>query len=132
LIALDTNVVVRIVTGDDPDQVAAALRVLRSERLWLSKTVLLETEWVLRYSYRLGRATIAEALGKALGYRKMEVEDRGAVLRALDWYLRGMDFADALHLASSLPAETFLTFDQGLATSAERLEASPAVELLGT
>lgn len=131
MIALDTNVIVRIVTRDDPDQVAVALRILRSKRLWLSKTVLLETEWVLRYSYGLGREAIADAFGKALGYRRMEFEDRSAVLRALDGYLRGMDFADALHLASSVPAETFLTFDRRLATRAERLAASPSVELVG-
>jgi predicted nucleic-acid-binding protein len=53
MIALDTNVIVRVVTRDDPQQVPAALAVMQSGDLWVSKTVLLETEWVLRYSYKL-------------------------------------------------------------------------------
>ena len=136
MIALDTNVIVRVVTGDDPEQVEAALSVLRSGELWVSKTVLLETEWVLRYSYELNREAIGEAFTRLLGYRPLQVEDRGAVLRALGWFRQGLDFADALHLASaplaSSPEDRFVTFDRPLAQAAGRLTDAPQVRLLAS
>lgn len=134
MIALDTNVIIRVVTADDPEQLAIALEILRSGELWVCKTVLLETEWVLRYSYELPPATILEALRRLLGYRGLQVEDRGAVLQALSLFENGMDFADALHLASSAGAERFVTFDRPLAKVAGKVrrEGLPAVDLLGS
>jgi predicted nucleic-acid-binding protein len=131
VIALDTSVVVRVVTGDDPRQLASALEVMQADRLWAGKTVLLETEWVLRYSYGLDRGTIAATFEKLLGYPRLQVEDRAAVLRACAHYAAGMDFADALHLASSPEAERFATFDRPMAKAATRLQARPEVLLLG-
>ena len=133
MIALDTNVLVRVVTADDPEQLEIALRVFRSSPLWISKTVLLETEWVLRYSYELAPAAILEALRRLLGFRNLQVEDRGAVLQALSLFEAGVDFADALHLASSCEAERFVTFDRTLAQRAGKAqpEGLPQVELLG-
>ena len=131
MISLDTNVVVRIVTRDDPQQAEKARKLVeRAERLRLSKTVLLETEWVLRYGYDLSREVILLAFLKILGYRPLEVEDRGAVRQALERYAAGHDFADALHLASSPEAGGFATFDRNLAKIARRLEERPPVELL--
>jgi predicted nucleic-acid-binding protein len=132
MIALDTNVIVRVVTRDDPQQVPAALAVMRSGDLWVSKTVLLETEWVLRYSYGLSRTAIAETFRKLLGYRRLQVEDRGAVLRALAWFRSGLDLADALHLASSHDASRFATFDRTLAQAAVAIDDTPEVYLLET
>lgn len=128
--ALDTNVLVRVVTADDPDQLPAALEVMRSGPLFVPKTVLLETEWVLRYCYKLTREAALGSLRKIVGYRGLAVEDRGAVLHALTWSAQGMDFADALHLASSASAARFATFDRTLAEGAEAAGAAPAVELL--
>jgi len=131
VIALDTNILVRIFTRDDPAQVEAATQVLQREPCWVPKTVLLETEWVLRYTYDLAAATILDAFLRLLGFRGIEVEDRAAVLRALSWYRQGLDFADALHLASSGDAERFATFDRTLSSLASRYCAgAPAVELL--
>lgn len=132
MISLDTNVIVRIVTRDDPQQLAAASKVLQAERLWLCKTVLLETEWVLRYTYELSRESILTVFRRLLGYRRLRVEDRATVLQALRLYREGMDLADALHLASSLPADCFATFNRTLAKRAGELHegAVPPVELL--
>jgi predicted nucleic-acid-binding protein len=130
MIALDTNVVVRLLTGDDPAQVAAARRALRSQALFLSKTVLLETEWVLRYSYELGREQIGDALRKLVRYSRLEVEDLAAVTEALSWHAQGMDLADALHLASSAHADRLATFDRKLAATAEALQCKPRVLLM--
>lgn len=130
MIALDTNVIVRLVTADDPGQLKAARAVFEAGDLWVCKTVLLETEWVLRYSYELGRPAIREVFRKLLGYPQLQMEDRSAVLRALILYDRGLDFGDALHLASSGNADRFATFDRPLAKRTRDLEDGPAVVLL--
>jgi predicted nucleic-acid-binding protein len=130
VISLDTNVIVRVVTADDPDQLALALKVMRLEDLWLCKSVLLEIEWVLRYSYKLSRETILETFNRLLGYPNLSVEEPGTVRLALDLFGDGMDFADALHLASSKGADRFVTFDRDLSQSAQGQAALPPVELL--
>jgi predicted nucleic-acid-binding protein len=130
VIALDTSVVVRVLVGDDPRQAEVAARVMQTERLWLCKTVILETEWVLRYRYRLKPAAIGLAFRKLLGFRRLEVENRAEVGRALSWYAQGMDFADALHLASSRAAVQFVTFDREMALASRGLADSPSVDWL--
>ena len=130
MIALDTSVVVRVLTRDDPRQAEVATRVMTSERLWLCKTVILETEWVLRHLYHLNREAIDSGFRRLLGFRRLEVEDRAAVGRALAWYAKGMDFADALHLASSRAALQLVTFDRDMALTARGLADCPPVELL--
>ncbi len=130
MIALDTNVVVRLLTADDPGQVETARKALGNASLFVSKSVLLETEWVLRFSYELDRRRIGDALRKLVRYRRIEVEDLPAVVEALAWHAEGMDFADALHLASSKPATRLVTFDRQLAAAAEALGCVPRVELL--
>jgi predicted nucleic-acid-binding protein len=127
VIALDTNILVRLLTRDDPEQVRAAIRAIRGRRLWMSKTVLLETEWVLRYTYDLSASAIHASLRRLLGLARLEVEDRECVLVALSWYAQGLDFADALHLASSREAELFLSLDHGLARGVARIGAAPVV-----
>ncbi|NJL28254.1 MAG: type II toxin-antitoxin system VapC family toxin [Thermoanaerobaculia bacterium] len=131
MIALDTNVLVRIVTRDDPEQTQAALALLRGKELWLAKTVLLELEWVLRFSYELDREAVLGALRGIVGLRRLHVEDRQSVVLALEWYAGGMDFADALHLAASAATDGFATFDRKLAATAARLDVFPRVELVG-
>ncbi|HEY7216425.1 MAG TPA: type II toxin-antitoxin system VapC family toxin [Thermoanaerobaculia bacterium] len=130
MIAVDTNVIVRLVTADDPAQTVTAREVFNAGDLWICKTVLLETEWVLRYSYKLSRDSVGKALRGLLGNRQLQVEDRGAVLEALRLYDQGLDFADALHLVSSGEADRFVTFDRPLWNRTRDLEGGPAVHLL--
>ena len=130
MIALDTNVIVRLVTADDPGQLEAARAVFEANDLWVCKTILLETEWVLRYTYELKRPAIREVFRKLLGYPQLQVEDRSAVIRALTLYDQGFDFGDALHLASSGDADRFATFDRPFAKKASGLEKGPVVMLL--
>jgi predicted nucleic-acid-binding protein len=125
LTAADTNVLVRLVTRDDPEQAERAAELFRSGEIFVAKTVLLETEWVLRYSYGLDRQALHRTLRTLLGYPALVIEDRAAVLRALGWYGDGMDFADALHLASSAGADRFATFDRALVRRTESLATRP-------
>ncbi len=127
MLAVDTNVVVRIVANDDPEQSPRAVALFERERIFLTKTVLLETEWVLRFSYKLSRETVVCALRKVIGLKQVEVEMIGVVATALEWHEQGMDFADALHLASSTKAIEFATFDEKLIKLAQRLQAKGIV-----
>lgn len=51
MIAIDTNIVVRFLTQDDPAQFKQAARLFRETELFIAESVLLETEWVLRFAY---------------------------------------------------------------------------------
>ena len=119
MIAVDTNILVRLVTRDDDVQARRAAALFEREEIFVSKTVLLETEWVLRFSYELTGPVILNALKNAVGLPQVTVEDSPAVAEALDLFAAGMDFADALHLASSQGAVRFATFDERLKKSAD-------------
>lgn len=123
MLAVDTNVIVRIVTNDDPEQARRAVALFERERIFIAKTVLLEVEWVLRFSYQLPREVIAPTLRKVIGLPPVAVEDPDEVFIALDGYEQGLDFADALHLASSGSADGFATFDQKRVKRAGTLQA---------
>ncbi len=131
MIALDTNVIVRVITRDDRAQASLAASLMKENALWVSKTVLLETEWVLRYTYEYDAKAINAALSVLVGLQNLTVEDASGVEVALRWHLAGMDFADALHLASSGGAARLATFDRRFARAAARVTGSIPVELLG-
>jgi predicted nucleic-acid-binding protein len=127
VIAVDTNILVRYLVEDDVAQTDRAEVVLRAGAVLLLKSVLLETEWVLRSIYRFERRAIVDGITGLLGLPGVEIEDRPAVGRALDWYGQGLDFADALHLASSGRAEAFATFDGTLRSKARALTGAVPV-----
>jgi predicted nucleic-acid-binding protein len=124
MIAIDTNLVVRYVTGDDPVQAPRARAFIDSQPVFVAVTVILEVEWVLRSAYGFGRADVARALRAFGGLPTVTVEDGTVVADALDLSEGGMDFADALHLGLSAHCESFMTFDKNLvkAASAAGLE----------
>ena len=127
--AVDTNVLVRLLTGDDVEQTKRVAALFKKEAIYIPKTVLLETEWVLRRLYRLERKAVVGAFRKVSGLANVEIEHPLAVTQALQWCDGGMDFADALHLASSHASEKFATFDAQLKKSASR-EIKPSILLL--
>ena len=120
MIAIDTNILVRLLTRDDRVQAKRAVALFEREEIYVAKTVLLETEWVLRYCYKLNRPVILNALKSALGLSQVTVEDSPSVAEALALFESGMDFADALHLASSSAAAQFATFDERLKRHADK------------
>src|SRR5215471_15639582 len=98
--AVDTNVLVRIITNDDHSQAVQAAAFLRGQdRVFIAKTVLLELEWVLRSTYRIDRRGIISSLREVLSTKDVGIEDEGSVRLAIDWHEHGFDFADALHMA---------------------------------
>ena len=132
--ALDTNVLARFFIDDADDEQAAKQRpsavAALSERAFVAVTVLLELEWVMRGFYGLPPTDISRVLRVLSSIEHITIEDRSAVLMALDAFDQGLDFADALHMARSSRASGFATFDQRLAKRAKDLALSPPVELL--
>jgi len=132
--ALDTNVLARFFV-DDPDDVQAAKQrpaavAALSERSFVSVTVLLELEWVLRGFYELPDRDVLRVLRALASLEHVTLEDRDAVLAAFDAFEKGLDFADALHMARSSRTSGFATFDRRLAKRAKGLALVPPVELL--
>ena len=129
MVAVDTNVLVRFLVRDDASQAARAEELVRDSAIWISKTVLLETEWVLRSLYEFTPQSLAGALRALAGLGTVFLEDAGAVAKALDWFEQGLDLADALHLASAGNAKQFATFDRKLARQARQLARLDAISL---
>jgi predicted nucleic-acid-binding protein len=121
VVVVDTNVLIRLVSNDHPSQAARAAAVFRSGPVFVAKSVLLEAEWVLRYSYDLDTEAILRALRAVLGLANVSVEDPAAAVTALRLCEQGLEFADALHLASSAHAGRFVTFDARLVKRAARV-----------
>jgi predicted nucleic acid-binding protein len=112
MLAIDTNVIVRYLTGDHPRQSARARDVIDGEAVFVSTTVLLETEWVLRSAYAFDPKQVCTALRSFAGLPRVSLEDPLLVAVALDRMEGGMDFADALHLGRAEACDGFVTFDR--------------------
>jgi predicted nucleic-acid-binding protein len=120
--ALDTNVLVRIITNDDRAQAArAAAFLLAQGQVFVPKTVMLELEGVLRSAYRIEPSAVVSAFREIMNVSNVEIEDEAAVTQAIDWHERGMDFTDALHVASAGSARKFATFDSRLRRRLRRM-----------
>ena len=125
--AVDTNLIVRYVTRDDPVQERQARALFLAYRIFVPTTVLLETEWVLRVAYRYPRDRIADVIMMLIENDGVRVEAPDKAKRALAAFRDGLDLADALHLTACADVETFVTFDKPLVTRAPRAFATPRV-----
>jgi predicted nucleic-acid-binding protein len=131
LIAVDTNIVVRLLTRDDAAQFEGAARCFAESEVLIPTSVLLETVWVLESVYAFEGNKIGAALRGLLGLPRVHAADAEAFALALDWYEKGLDFADALHLATSHGAVEFRTFDRNLVKGALGLGSCPVMEPAG-
>ena len=122
--AVDTNVLVRLLTGDDPKQAAAARSLFAAGPIWIAKTVLVETGWVLRSLYGFEEATIRDAFTRLLGLKNVHAEDESSVVAALELTQRGIELADAMHVSSRPPGAVFVSFDKSFVQRARRAGAS--------
>jgi len=127
VLAVDTNVVVRLLLNDDERQGAKARALFESGDVWIGATVLLEVAWVLESVYGLDGVEAAEALDRLLGLPNVRVENPGAIATALAAAKQGVDLADALHLGRAPEDVEFATFDRALARSARRLRTIRAL-----
>lgn len=115
MIAADTNVLVRLLTGDDPAQAESAKRLFSENEVLILPTVLLETAWVLSAAYEFKDTAIREAFGKLLSLGAVRIADEPGVRRAMTAWANGLDFADALHASLAMESGATLgTFDKAL------------------
>lgn len=119
MLAIDTNLIVRYLTGDHPGQSPRARALIDGQPVFAGVTVMLEVEWVLRSTYGFRPPDVARALRGFGGLPTVTVEDGGIVAVALDLAEKGMDFADALHLGRTEHCDGFATFDRKFAKAAK-------------
>ena len=113
--AVDTNIIVRYVTQDDPSQSPIAEHFLLTNECFISDTVLLETAWVLRSSYRMRRKDLAATLRDILRLPSVCVADRDLVEWAIHRFEAGADFADLMHILGGRDTDGFVSFETNLA-----------------
>lgn len=111
MVAIDTNIVLRLVLRDDPKQLAIALSLLESEA-FISDSVILETGWVLWQSYKLPADIVANALEAVFGLPTVLLAEPQRLALVLKLFRAGLDWGDAFHLASTPNGLTLKTFDQ--------------------
>ena len=121
MIGLDTNVLVRYVAQDDPDQASRASAVIdgfsEDDPGFVSLVVAAEVTWVLRRAYRVGDATIATVIRSLLDATEVIVQEHDAVRRALDRTGASPEFTDALiaELGHRAGCTHTVTFDRNAA-----------------
>jgi predicted nucleic-acid-binding protein len=119
MLGIDTNVVVRLLVSDDVEQTRRARKLVdqavsRDEPVLISLPVLVETEWVLRSRYGLGRETMLSMFRAALETRELSFEDEPAFEEALfHWKDSACGFSDCLIAAHNrrLGCRATATFD---------------------
>ncbi len=116
MIGLDTYVLARyyVASSDAPSkkQSDSARKLIESGKsLYVSKSVVLELEWVLRGYYKTPPDDCLAVLTHLLGIAHLNIEDRVAVELATQALADGFDFADALHHASCRHCTSMATFD---------------------
>ena len=130
-VALDTNLLVRLLTGDEPEQSRRVADLIdTSPACFVPITVVLELEWVLRGAYRLDHRAVIAALEGLMAIRHVHLEQEEQVLQALDAYAQGLDFADALHRLRSEGCSALVSLDRAFVSRAGELSLSPPVQLL--
>ena len=116
--ALDTHELARLLLQDDAAQFTRVKALLNSAQVFTAPvTVMLELVWVLE-SNDCSPADIAHAVAMLLDLPNVRLAQADAVRAALNAYVQGMDFADALHLELSTDADALLTFDKAFAKRA--------------
>jgi predicted nucleic-acid-binding protein len=131
VISVDTNILARFYCEDPDDPEAARQRpvarriMLESPAIFVPLTVVLELEWVMRGFYEVETASVCDAVAHLLGMPHVTVEHWEAVSDAVNLHKRGLDFADAVHWASSATCNRLVTFDRTFVRRARRLKLTP-------
>lgn len=113
-IIADTNVLVRAIVADDPQQAAAAQKaLLHASLVAVSPITLCELYWVLRRAYKVPDADIETAIRGLINSANVRT-DTVAVEAGLMFMNNGGDFADGVlwHMGSMLGGKTFVSFDK--------------------
>ena len=85
--------------------------MFKKHAIFIPDSVLLEVEWVLRYAYKFSASEICDAFLKLLGLDNVHLANPHSAALAIEWHEKGLEFADALHLAHSQQHNKLFTFD---------------------
>jgi predicted nucleic-acid-binding protein len=129
LIAVDTNIMIRLAMRDDEIHYQKAMALLTEHQFFISKTVQLEIEWVLRSRYKQVCEDVANFFTLLLQKNRIICEDEEELMNAICWYRLGADFADALHLAHT-KSLSFYTFDERFCKKAIKEGIAPSINVL--
>lgn len=129
MVAVDTNVLARLLLGDDAAQHQRVKALFGTRQVFTAPiTVMLELVWVLE-SYDITTEKIATGLTALMALPNFEPAQADALRQALRSYTSGMGFADALHLALCADQQGFVTLDKAFAKRAAKLGLLPNVTL---
>jgi predicted nucleic-acid-binding protein len=121
MLAVDTNIIIRFLTDDDPEQSPRAHALIAANDIWVGTTVILEAAWVLRSIYHCSPTQVCEAFRLLGGLPRLKLENAVAIHEAIALHEAGMDFADALHFTTASNCEAFVTFDGPCLETAQEL-----------
>lgn len=137
MIAVDTNVLARYYVDDATDAEAVRQRRVATnffdsgETVFVSLNVVLEFSWVVQSYYRFTQAEMLDVVEHLAGIAHVAIERVTVLEEAVALTRSGLDFADALHLASASHCKRFVTFDnKSFAKKAAKLKLAIPVVLL--
>lgn len=130
--AIDTNILVRFLLRDERHERAqylASERELASDQVFIPDTVILETVWVLGRVYKIDREQYLSDIEDVAGLPNVTLENPQRMANTIAWHRKGLDFADALHLAASASGcSTLKTFDEEFVKKAKGLSGCKVVK----
>ena len=130
MIALNTNLLARLLLRDDKRQHARVLQLLAGKQDFTAPvSVMLELVWVLEVN-DCSTDDIVRGMNLLLGLPNFKPQQADALRQALAGYAQGLDFADALHLALSHGSQELVTFDKAVARKAGKLGCVPPVVVI--
>ena len=122
MIAVDTNIIVRLLTQDDAEQYQKARQLFASNDIFIADSVILECEWVLSFAYQFDSVQINTAMAKLFGLPNVHLNHPALLAQTLAWHSQGLDFADAFHLAFSQHCKAFYSFDKKMVKTAKAID----------
>lgn len=130
MIGIDTNSLVRFLTADDKQQYDLAVDLISTnQELFVSTTVMMELEWVLRSAYKVKKDEIAKAFKGLLELEHLVFENDLQLSQAIIYYEGGLDFEDAIHILSAKSCDRFFTFDRKFVLNSIGLTQVSVIEL---
>jgi predicted nucleic-acid-binding protein len=84
MIAIDTNVLVGLMTRDDEEQYQKSLKVFQNKNIFIADTVVLETEWILRFAYKFKTVEICQAFRKIFGLPNVYLTNERLILQVIE------------------------------------------------
>lgn len=130
MIALDTNVLLRILTPSDTGLAERAMVTISREPCFISNVVVLELMQVLDRVYGATTDALLRTMQMLLNIDHLVFEDEAALHRAAACMQQGMEYSDALVLASATASDALATFDRQFVRSAKKTGARPEVRLV--